>query len=60
MDFLIIIVFNKMSGYDLAVKNKLALVLPPTLDKIQVLYDQLVTKSCTCTVYDIPFIFVNI
>lgn len=58
MDFLIIIVFNKMS--DLAVKNKLALVLPPTLDKIQVLYDQLVTKSCTCTVYDIPFIFVNI
>lgn len=60
MDFLIIIVFNKMSGYDLAVKNKLALVLPPTLDKIQVLYDQLVTKSCTFTVYDIPFIFVNI
>lgn len=49
-----------MSGYDLAVKNKLALVLPPTLDKIQVLYDQLVTKSCMCTVYDIPFIFVNI
>lgn len=24
-----------MSGYDFAVKNKLALVLPPTLDKIQ-------------------------
>lgn len=34
MDFFIIIVFNKMSGYDLVVKNKFVLVLFLIFDKI--------------------------